>query len=575
MTTYNVVTDLGADDTGSTAIDSAIESNGTYGNTVASGNTLVFPAGDYLLNDLSVGSGVDNFTLKGEAGARLIPKDYGSNATSPWISVQGNTGFEWHGFEILVNGRNPGPVDIEADDFALSRLITRGEVHAETDGQVPGDSSVARTWFSLWVSSAGSTGLIEDCYFAGGSNQSVDGGSNRRAILVDGGQGDLTINRCWFEQWGENTIYAKHPAGKLNIYNCYWRNTQNGARTGGNTEVWNCVSVKDAPQPKNWADGELHRGVAYEATGGYSSDPDRDQYSGLNNIKESDFYHDYIAPDGEPDSCGAAIGGGSAPEYAEIHDVRIYYNSSRSHDAIYNGASTVGDPKRWAIDNVDIDNDSPGDQYCIDVNAVPDNWGPISGELTAENGLFVTGSNYVRDRMTRFGNPDPPDTTPPLPEPVGDGHPMENATIVTIDNTDGNSSSEYSFDGFATDNTADSGTIHPSGIDASEIYMQWAGGSAGRRSMSATGTVDPGETHRYYIADGALKSGSFTQSGNATLTVEGTTVSDTAPTSRWDANASQWVDIPDGTVYGQSGLVAGEMKWYDGTAGEWKTAVGK
>ncbi|SIR99703.1 hypothetical protein SAMN05421858_5054 [Haladaptatus litoreus] len=560
MATYNVVTDLGADDTGSTAIDSDIEPE------VASGNTLVFPPGDYLLNSLSVGSTVSNFTLQGQPGATLIPKDWGgSNPTDPFVFVAGS-GFEWHQFEIDVNGRNPGVVDIEGDNWELTRLVTNGQVHCETDGQAPSNSDVARSWFSLWVPTSGAHGLIEDCYFHDGSNQSVSQGSNRRAILIDGGQGDITINRCWFEQWGENTIYAKNIAGHLNIYNSYWKNTQNGARTGGDTTVRNCVSIKDAPHPKNWADSALQRGVGYEADG--VDGADYDQYNGTNVVQGCDFYHNYISPIGEPDSCGAPIGGTSAPERASIINCRIYYRSDRSHNAVYNGGSVEGPPEFWRIQNTHIDNDCPGDQYCIFVGDTPNEWGEVSGVWSAQNGRY-SNSSYVRSRMTT-GNPDNVNTTPPLPEPPS-GQPMSNATIVTVDNTGGGESSEYSFEGVGSTSSPDSGTIHPSGVGGRDINIAWGGSSAARRIHTASGTVEPGDTHRYYIHDGALKGSSFSQTGNATLTVDGETASTANPALLLENG--EWNPLADGTVHGKAGMGTGAMKYLD--SGEWQTAVEK
>ncbi|MFB9804141.1 hypothetical protein ACFFQF_00965 [Haladaptatus pallidirubidus] len=413
MAQYNIV-DQGADNTGSNPIDPTLD------DLVGSGDTVYFPEGQYLLNSLVVGSGVTNFTLKGSPNATLIPQDYGSNATNLWWDVTGD-GFVADQFGIDVHGRNPGTMFVGCNDFELTRLATHGEVHCETDGQAPGDSTPSRTWLRPEVPDSGHSGLIEDCYFHDGSNQSVSQGSNRRAILVEKGSGDLTINRCWFERWGENTIYAKNPRGKVTVLNSFVKNSQNGIRTGGNTEIHNTLVIQNERCPPNWADSQLQRGIQYEADEASSNGPDYDTYSGTHSVTECDFVIDAV-PDNPPQYPGAAIGGSAVPERAEVINCRIYYRSNRSDGAIYNGDSTDQPARYWAFDDVHITHNGVSGQYHIEVNATPDNWGAVNGVLGGSDSNY-SNSAHVRNNMILGGSPDPPNTTRPMPDPPADSNP--------------------------------------------------------------------------------------------------------------------------------------------------------
>lgn len=224
MPTYNIV-DQGADNTGGTAIDSVLD------RLVGDDTTIVFPSGTYRLNDLVVPSGTDNLELTAPNGARLVPGRSGDNVQ--WIGVS-SKGFVLDGFELDMRNIAVPPyvtMNSNAGNWELKRLVTRGKVRAATDTNVgSNDSSDARTYFRL-SSASGTYGLLQDCYFHEGSSAPGEA-SNRRSILIESSAGALTFNRCWFELWGENTIYAKKPAGKLNIFNCFLRNTQNGMRLG-------------------------------------------------------------------------------------------------------------------------------------------------------------------------------------------------------------------------------------------------------------------------------------------------------------------------------------------------------
>ncbi len=504
MPTYNIV-DQGADDTGGTAIDSVLS------DLVGSNTTIVFPAGTYKLNELVVQSGTNNLELIAPDGARLVPGISGDNVR--WFDVSGN-GFVLDGFELDMRNTPIPPyvrMNSNAGNWELRRLITRGKVRAATDSNIgTNDSSDARTYFRL-SSAEGTRGLMQDCYFQDGACAPNEA-SNRRAVLVESGSGELVFNRCWFELWAENTVYAKNPAGPMNIYSCFYRNTQNGFRLGGNTEVRNCVSIKDGQHPRQaWSDGSLQRGVNCEATIPTNLAGGIDSYSGTLLISDCDFYHRY-----ESASCGGAITGQVTCQRIVVDDTRVSYLSTKDHDAIYTydrqmSDGTPANLEYLELRNVDVRNDHKS-EYAVFIGQVPDTWGTVSGVLGGTGPQ--TNSDYISSHMTINGNPTPPNTRPPLPEPPAFGTiPMQSAQLVRIDNSNGSSASTYRI-------TAGADAL-PAGNDGATVTTSWGPNSGPRRppySSVATGTVPAGETYAFYVTGGIV---STEGSGPATWTVDG------------------------------------------------------
>ncbi|WP_433633009.1 hypothetical protein [Halomicrococcus sp. NG-SE-24] len=498
MPTYNIVNE-GGDNTGGTAIDSVL------GGLVGSDTTIIFPPGTYKLNELVVESGTTNLELIAPEGARLVPGRSGDNVR--WIDVYSND-FVLDGFELDMRDTPVPPfvrMNSESGDWELRRLVTRGKVRAATDTNVgSNDSGDARTYFRL-SAAAGTRGLLQDCYFHEGSCEPTEA-SNRRAILVESANGDLVFNRCWFESWGENTIYAKKPAGALSIFNCFFRNTQNGMRLGGETAVRNCVSIKDGEHPvQAWSGGSLQRGVNAEATAPTDLSRGIDSYNGTLTVADSDFYHRYLAS-----SCGGAITAPQPCERINVQDVRISYNSTKNHDAIY----TYESSRNLAFlqfEDVYVRNDHDS-EYAVWIGQAPDTWGTVSGILGGSGPQ--TNSSFVSSRMTTNGDPPAPDTTPPLPSPPPLGEiPLQPAQLVRIDNTGNNSAASYEVE--AGD------TILPAGNDGATVTMEWGTDGEPLRppnSQQAIGTVPVGEVYAFYVTGGIV---SATASGSATVTVDG------------------------------------------------------
>lgn len=488
MPTYNIV-DQGADDTGEQAIDPTLE------DLAAENTTIIFPPGTYKLNELVVPSGRDNLKLTAPNGARLIPGQSGDSIR--WIDIYSNN-FVLDGFELDMRNTPIPPfvrTNPDAGDWELKRLVTRGKVRAATDSNVgTNDSSDARTYFRLSAAD-GTRGLLQDCYFHEGSCGSTEA-SNRRAILLESGNGELVFNRCWFELWAENTMYAKKPAGPVKIYNSFFRNTQNGMRLGGNSEVRNCVSIKNDEHPiQAWSGGSLQRGVNAEAVAPTDHSEGIDGYNGTLTITDSDFYHRYLHA-----SCGGAITAPAPCERIDIQDVRITYNSRKWHDAIYtmNGRNNAGEPlnlKYLQLQNIQVRNDRDN-QYAVSIDQTPETWGTVSGVLGGSS--LQTDSEYVRNRVTTNGSPTPPNTTPPLPSPPTIGEvPMQSEQLLRIDNTGNESASYYEI-------TAD-GFVLPAGDDGATVPMDWGpDGSPTRQpnAEQASGTVPAGEVHAFYVSGG-------------------------------------------------------------------------
>jgi hypothetical protein len=516
MPTYDIV-EQGADDTGSNAIDGVLES------LVGSDTTIIFPPGTYKLNQLIVASGTDRLELIAPDGARLVPGQSGDNL--PWIDVYA-LGFVLDGFELDMRNTVVPPfvrMNSNSGDWELRRLITRGHVRAATDINVgSNDSGDARTYFRL-SSAAGTRGLLQDCYFHEGACE-PDEASNRRAILVESGKGLLTFNRCWFEHWAENTIYAKKPEGGVRILNCFVRNSQNGMRLGGNTVLRNCVSIKDAQHPiQAWSGGSLQRGVNVEANVPADSSNGINSYDGTISIIDCDFYHRYL-----DSSCGGAITAVAPCQRMDIRRVRISYDSTKNHDAIYtyNGTMNDGTPANLEylrLEDVEVTNDH-NSEYAIYIGQVPDTWGPVSGVLGGSGPQ--TNSSYIESQMTINGDPTPPNTTPPLPSPPPLGEiPMENAQLVRIDNTGNSSPSSYEI-------TAGEYVL-PVGNDGATIATGWGpdgGPTRPPNSEVATGTVPAGKVFAFYVTGGIV---SIDTNGPAIVTVDGEPYGNAAPSVSW------------------------------------------
>ncbi|SIR76295.1 hypothetical protein SAMN05421858_3695 [Haladaptatus litoreus] len=531
MPTYNIV-DEGADNSGNSAIDP------TLYNLIEDDTTIIFPPGTYLLNELVVYSGIDNLHLIAPNGARLIPGQSGDSIR--WFDVYSN-GFVLDGFELDMRETEIPPfvrMNNEAGNWELKRLVTRGKVRAATDSNIgSGNSSDARTYFRLSAAD-GTRGLLQDCYFHEGACEPTEA-SNRRAILVESGKGELVFNRCWFELWGENTIYAKKPEGPLKIYNCFWRNTQVGVRIGGRTEVRNCVSIKDDIHPvQSWSGGSLQRGVSVE--GVVPADPENgiNSYEGTATIADSDFYHRY--PDS---SCGGPITASAPCEEININNVRISYNSEKYHDAIYtlNGRMNNGDDANLEylkIKNTEVHNDHDY-QYAVSIGQEPNEWGDVAGVLGGSGPQ--TDSSYIQNQMTTNGDPTPPDTRPPLPSapPLGEV-PLQSAQLVRIDNTGNDSVASYQITG---------GTyVLPAGDNGATVAMDWGPNGSPVRppdSEQASGSVPPGEVYAFYVTGGIVSTGA---SGSATWTIDGTPFSpgnvlSTDTLSADQASQEQWHQV--------------------------------
>ncbi|WP_433631777.1 hypothetical protein [Halomicrococcus sp. NG-SE-24] len=496
MPTYNIV-DEGADNTGETAIDPVLE------RLVGSDTTILFPPGTYRLTELVVESGTTDLELIAPDGARLVPGRSGDNVR--WIDVY-SQGFVLDGFELDMRDVPVPPfvrMNDTAGDWELRPLVTRGKVREATDTNVgTNDSGDARTYFRL-SAAAGTRGLLQDCYFHEGACEPTEA-SNRRAILVESGNGDLVFNRCWFELWAENTVYAKKPEGALRIFNCYFRNTQNGMRLGGNTAVRNCVSIKDGSHPiQAWSGGSLQRGVNVEATDPANSSRGIDSYNGTLTVADSDFYHRYPSS-----SCGGAITAPVPCERINVQDVRVSYDSTKNLDAIYTYESSTN-LSYLQLEDVSVRNDHDS-EYAVWIGQEPDRWGTVSGTLGGSGPQ--TNSSFVSSRMTTDGDPPAPDTTPPNPMPVGDV-PMEPSQLLRIDNAGNDSAATYDIEA--------GNYVLPAGNDGATITMKWGPNGEPLRppnSQRATGTIPAGDVYAFYVT-GGIVSADVTEP--ATLTVDG------------------------------------------------------
>lgn len=180
-----------------------------------------------------------------------------------------------------------------------------------------------------------------------------------------------------------------------------------------------------------------------------------DGYSGTLTIADSDFYHRYLSS-----SCGGAITAPHPCEHINVQNVRISYDSTKNHDAIYTSESSAN-LSSLQLEDVYVRNDH-NSEYAIWIGQTPDTWGTVSGILGGSGPQ--TNSSFISSRMTINGNPPAPDTTPPLPSPPPVGEvPIQPSQLVRIDNTGNNSTATYEIEA--------GNYVLPAGNDGATITM--------------------------------------------------------------------------------------------------------
>ncbi len=552
-----------ADKNGNEPIDSILDD-------LAGPDTIVtFPPGEYLLigndpnrspyNGFNVQSSYDGLELQG-TDATLVQTSRSDH--SRWLDIKANN-FVMSGFEIDFNQvEYPGNIRILADDWEFKNISFEGKCPMPGD-ETNGSSSDARTLLRPAVATESGRGLIQDVYFNHGSAGDYEY-SNRRAVFVGtDSKGHLVFNRCWFEMWGENTIYAKLPEGPLSIFNCHFQNTKDPIRAGAKTEVRNCTFVKNGPHPKQgWysddsVDGGPMRGINIEG----SSHTPANSYDGPVYVSDCDFKHTYQSENGKLDQTGSCINSGTVSKEIDVQDCRMIFHGDRARSAIEigGGSKTL---ERLKLENIQIENNYEG-YDAIEIFQTPNHWETVSGviggtEATDGDNTGVSNNQHIRNNMS-IGTPLAPDLTPPMPQPPASGSvPMDGVSLLRIDSTN-RGRTDYSFevDGevwVAGDNDA-SIDLEPNG-DTIDIQAGSVTGYCDTQNPDAqsldTVNSDPDNPDGHnqtpvdaFLIDGELTSAS--SNGDAVWTLDGQQID---PSSIGDSTGGSRIidDFEDGSV---------------------------
>ena len=200
-TTLDVVSDLGVDNTGKTAIDRDLKPH------LDDNTRLEFPDGRYRINQLVLYK-LQNFQMVATGDATLVPGDYPTNG-EVWIGGGAVRHLTFKGFTI--DSRNAGPtIGFSAYDGLVVKDIEKVGAHA---------THKAGFGFSIW--SKDGSGLIENLVARDGDVYTDQVGAT--AIYAKG-KGTLTFRNCKLEGWGDNALYASDAKGPVRVQGGYYAN---------------------------------------------------------------------------------------------------------------------------------------------------------------------------------------------------------------------------------------------------------------------------------------------------------------------------------------------------------------
>lgn len=388
----------GADPTGSDPVDDAFE------RVLADGVELRFGGGTYLVEGpLDVPH--DDVALRGE-GATLVPTDRTEHERLLRLTGDGVVveGFE---YDVTDCAYPPG-VTVRAPNWALRRFVVRGEMNTRPHHEETGVKG--RTAFRLATTDPDGAGLFEDVYLHEGCAPPGVADDRRAVLAVDDCVGALTLRRCWFERWAENTVYAQNVPGPLTVEDCFFRNTNVGSpRVGGDTTVRNCTVVKDGPVPlQGWWNREHGGGAGVRGCWVAGGDAEHGA-TGTVVVEGCDFHFTH------PMGTRPPIALAPPSEETVVRDTRVRIDHA-SRPAIRLGADGE---TALTLDGVHVTQRTNGDTPAISLDGHVTEWGPLSGAVETDG--RVSNVARVADAMATAGA-DRPDTTPPLPAPPAPGH---------------------------------------------------------------------------------------------------------------------------------------------------------
>lgn len=196
----DVVSDLGVDNTGQTAIDDDLD---PY---LRDGNLLQFPDGRYKIDQLVLYKR-KNFGMVATGDATLVPGNYPSDDV--WIGGGAVRNLRFEGFTLDTTGTGPG-IGFSAYDGLLFKDITKVGAH-ETHKTAFG--------FEIWDKDG--SGLIENLRATDGDIYNDRVGTT---AIYTKTKGTLTFRRCKIAGWGDNGLYASDAKGPVQVEGGYYAN---------------------------------------------------------------------------------------------------------------------------------------------------------------------------------------------------------------------------------------------------------------------------------------------------------------------------------------------------------------
>lgn len=325
----NAVDDLGADPTGEDRIDSILEDE------LTDGTLIVFPEGEYLTGDVSLGGEDVGIIAAKDADPVFVPAEPESELGETLWSYGDNGGLLLQGLDFDYTEEGYGNrLNITPDGpFSICDIDLLGAFPDDTKG------------FRVDVRDENAEGLLQDAVMTGGPEEST---FDWNGIYVGNEHsGTVTIKDCVVANGSNNGLYASSPGsddggnGPVRVIGGLYKNNNiAGVRIGSSDSVVRGVDiVVDSEVPEY--NGRNARGVRI-----------RDRRGQV--IEDVNIFYGEDATTG---SGGVSIH--SETGNATIRDVRIEMNAD-GMAAIRGKSPDVGGELGLNIENVDITGSAAG-----------------------------------------------------------------------------------------------------------------------------------------------------------------------------------------------------------------------
>ena len=292
-TVVDAVTDAGMDPTGETPIDDQLDS-------VLESDTLVqFPAGEYLLTDEHILTGVSNIGIQGRGDSpsdvRFVFPEGNSGAPDAtdyvmfWIEA--DSGVLLENFEIHQTGdrRTGASIVVSAEDKLVVQDLS-------WQGFNPAVSDANEACLHPSVTSAEGSGRVTGLTIDGGGVAATYPGC-RVGVAVRGvHEGDLALADLDVRELGAPALRATNCPGAVRVENSHFENNDNGnvllgGGRDGRSYLKNCTVVVDESRIR-----QLPSDERYESLEGVRIDAGGQGWTGVT-IEDCQFLFESL-PDG-------------------------------------------------------------------------------------------------------------------------------------------------------------------------------------------------------------------------------------------------------------------------------------